>query len=477
MVYVGANDGMLHAFDDDTGQEVFAYVPGMLSSTAIGEGLHYLTEPNYLHRFYVDQTPAISDVFISHGTQAAKWRTVLVGAMRKGARGLYALEVTDPAIFSESNADDMVLWEFTNADDPDLGYTYSRPFIAYTNNNKWVAIFGNGYNPDTSLADATGEASLFIVDIEAGSDGKWQAGDWKKISTGAGTLADPNGLATPALADIDGNGTVDRVYAGDLKGNMWAFDLEDTNSDNWPSTPELLFVTQNNRPITSKPVLAKHPTQPDSFTGNQANQPNIMVYFGTGQYLVDADKTSTTVESFYGVWDRGDANLITTDLIQQEFESGFTDSSGNAVKVLSRNPVDYATDHGWYFNLPETGERAVTSPIARADTVFFNTFIPVNDPCSVGGFGFRFAVDMTTGGSSLEPVFNSDDTYNTNVIDENDTVSDGIRTSTVVATRQEGFLPEPVFIEDLAFTAKEATKVKGLKGIPTGRFSWQELLQ
>jgi hypothetical protein len=84
---------------------------------------------------------------------------------------------------------------------------------------------------------------------------------------------------------------------------------------------------------------------------------------------------------------------------------------------------------------------------------------------------------MTTGGSSLEPVFNSDDTYNTNVIDENDTVSDGIRTSTVVATRQEGFLPEPVFIEDLAFTAKEATKVKGLKGIPTGRFSWQELLQ
>jgi Tfp pilus tip-associated adhesin PilY1 len=183
------------------------------------------------------------------------------------------------------------------------------------------------------------------------------------------------------------------------------------------------------------------------------------------------------LSSFYGVWDRGDANLITTDLIQQEFESGFTDSSGNAVKVLSRNPVDYATDHGWYFNLPETGERAVTSPIARADTVFFNTFIPVNDPCSVGGFGFRFAVDMTTGGSSLEPVFNSDDTYNTNVIDENDTVSDDIRTSTVVATRQEGFLPEPVFIEDLAFTAKEATKVKGLQGIPTGRFSWQELLQ
>ena len=491
MVYVGANDGMLHAFDDDTGEEVFAYVPGMLSSSAIGEGLHYLTEPNYLHRFYVDETPAISDVFIGHGSEAAKWRTVLVGAMRSGARGLYALEVTDPAIFSEENADKMVLWELTNtdhADFHDLGYTYSRPSIAYANNNTWVAIFGNGYDPDINLAGVTGEASLYIVNIEKGPNGNWQAGDFKKITTGVGSTnpdvngnPDLNGLATPALADVDGNGTVDRVYAGDLKGNMWAFDLEGTNSANWDvayksgSTPSPLFVTENTRPITSKPVLAKHPTQPDS--SQPSNAPNIMVYFGTGQYLVDADKTTSTVESFYGVWDTGDSNLVSTDLIEQVFEPGFTDSQGNAVKVLSRNPVDYSIDHGWHFKLPETGERAVTSPIARADTVFFNTFVPVNDPCSVGGFGFRFAVDMTTGGSSLEPVFNSDDTYNTNVIDEHDSVSNGIDTSTIVATRQEGFLPEPVFIEDLAFTAKEATKVKSLKGIPTGRFSWQELLQ
>lgn len=481
MVYVGANDGMLHAFDDDSGEEVFAYVPGMLSSSNIGDGLHYLTEPNYLHKFYVDQTPTLSDVFIGDGAAAAKWRTVLVGAMRGGARGLYALDVTDPATFSEANADDMVLWEFTNADDPDLGYTYSRPFIAYANNNTWVAIFGNGYNPDTSLTGVTGEASLYIVNIEAGTDGNWKATDYKKISTGVGTVADPNGLATPALADVDGNGTVDRVYAGDLKGNMWAFDLEGTNSTSWNvaytagSTPSPLFVTQNNRPITSKPVLAKHPSQPDS--SSPSNAPNIMVYFGTGQYLVDADKTTSTVESFYGVWDKGDSNLVFTDLIEQFFETGFTDSGGNSAKVLSRNAVDYSLDHGWHFKLEETGERSVTSPIARADTVFFNSFVPVNDPCSVGGFGFRFAVDMTTGGSSLEPVFNSDDSVNTNVIDENDTVSDGTRTSTVAATRQEGFLPEPVFIEDLAFTAKEATKVKGLKDIPTGRFSWQELIQ
>lgn len=474
MVYVGANDGMLHAFDDDTGDEVFAYIPGMVSSSNTAEGLHYLTDPNYLHRFYVDQTPALSDVYIS--SDLARWHTVLVGGMRSGGRGIFALDVTNPAQFTEANASQTVLWEFTSEDDADVGYTFSRPFIAYTNNNTWVAIFGNGYNPvatNGSGQSSTGEASLFIVDIERGIDGSWAtAGDYKKISTGAGTIADPNSLTTPALADVDGNGTVDRVYAGDLKGNMWAFDLSAVNPASWGSayksgaSPIPLFTTPAGQPITAKPVLAKHPTQPDS--GSPSNAPNIMVYFGTGQYLVDADKTSPGVQSFYGVWDKGDSGLDNTTLIEQTFDGSFS------VRVLSRNPVDYAIHDGWYFNLPETGERSVTSPIARADTVFFNSFVPVDDPCSIGGFGFKFAVDMTTGGSPLEPTFDAD---GNGVIDENDMVSNGISDSTLVAVKQEGYLPEPVFIEDLAFTAEVATKIKALQDIPVGRFSWQELLQ
>ncbi|MCP4430748.1 MAG: hypothetical protein GY806_07205, partial [Gammaproteobacteria bacterium] len=189
----------------------------------------------------------------------------------------------------------------------------------------------------------------------------------------------------------------------------------------------------------------------------------------------DADKSATDVESFYGVWDKGDENVdFASDLIEQTFESGFTDSNGNSAKVLSRNAIDYSTDYGWYFKLPESGERAVTSPVARADAVFFNSFVPTTDPCSVGGYGFKFAVDMTTGGSPLVPVF---DANQSGEIDESDTVSNGLDTSTLVAVRQEEFLPEPVFIEDLAFTAETATKVKGLKNIPSGRFSWQELLQ
>jgi type IV pilus assembly protein PilY1 len=462
IVYAGANDGMLHAFDDDTGEEVFAYIPSIFSSTSAGDGLHYLTEPNYIHKFYTDLTPTLSDIYMF-----GSWHTALIGGLRGGGRGIYALDVTDPTLFNEANAKDVVLWEFSDANDIDLGYTYSRPAIALTNAGTWVAIFGNGYNDLGS-----GEASLFIVDIAKGVDGDWQAGDYQKISTGVGTTTNRNGLASPALADLDGNGTVDVVYAGDLEGNLWAFDLQNTSASQWDvayksgGNPEPLFITQGNQPITSKPVLSRHPTQPDS--SSPSNAPNVMVFVGSGQYLVDADKTSKTTQSFYGVWDKGDSGLTIADLIQQSFDTSYSE------KVLTNNPVDYSVDYGWYFNLTESGERAVTSPIARADTVFFNSFVPVEDPCSVGGFGYKYAVDMATGGSSQDPSF---DYNNDGVIDSFDTISNGTDTSTVAGVRQEGYLPEPVFIEDLAYTGETPTKVKALKDVPVGRFSWQELIQ
>ncbi|MFT5503558.1 MAG: type IV pilus assembly protein PilY1 [Gammaproteobacteria bacterium] len=460
MVYVGANDGMLHAFNDDTGEEELAYIPGMVYSEDTNSGLHYLANPNYLHKYYVDLTPTLSDIYYS-----GDWHTVLVGGMRAGGRGFYALDVTDPDAFTEAKAADVVLWEFTSDDDADLGYSYSRPFIGFTNAGTWVAIFGNGYN-DTG----SGEAQLFIVEISKGIDGTWSASDYTKITTGVGTPADPNGLTTPALGDLDGNGTVDRVYAGDLEGNMWVFDISDSNSSRWASayksgsTPEPMFTTPVNQPLTAKPVLAKHPTQPDS----NSNEPNIMVYFGSGQYLVNGDKTSSNTQSFYGVWDQGDSSLSQLDLIEQTFDSSF-----GASRVLTRNTVDYSIDHGWFFDFPLSAERSVTSPIARADTVFFNTFIPEDDPCSAGGFGFKFAVDMTTGGSPLKPTIDTNDDA---IIDDDDFASNGTNTSVVVAVRQEGFLPEPVFIEDLAFTAEVATKIKPLANVPSGRFSWQELI-
>ena len=469
MLYAGANDGMLHAFNATSGTEEFAYIPEPMFSTNVNEGLHYLTDPGYQHRYYVDSTPAVSDIFMTGPVLGGDWTTVLIGGLRGGGRGYYALDVTDPATFSEANAADIALWEFTDSDDAELGYTYSRPYIALANNGRWVAIFGNGYNNT-----GTGEAVLFIVDIEAGIDGTWSKGanDYQTITTKVGTLADPNGLATPAIADLDGNGTVDRVYAGDLQGNMWAFDMTDTNSNNWKSAyktagnPVPLFTTQNNEPITAKPVLAKHPTQPGS--SSPSNAPNLMVYFGSGQYLVEADKNSTDVQSFYGVWDKGDKSQTVSSLVEQTFDIAYTG------RVLTRNSVDYSLDHGWYFDLDVSGERSVTAPIARADTVFFNSWVPEVGPCDVGGFGYKFAVDMVNGGSPLEPAFDSNDD---GIIDENDYQNDtGGNLSTLAAISQDGFLPEPTFVDDLAYTADEALKVEALWNIPSGRFSWLELM-
>jgi type IV pilus assembly protein PilY1 len=462
MVYAGSNGGMLHGFAEADGEERLAYIANNLFSTTSGEGLHYLTDQNYVHSYYNDLTPTVSDIYANTGS-GTKWQTVLISGQRGGGRGIFALDVTDPAAFTETNASGVVLWEFTNSDDPDLGYTYSRPQVGMANDGSWVAIFGNGYN-DTG----DGESKLFIVDIAKGADGSWSTGDYIEISTNSGSSTDRNGLATPALADLDGNGTIDRVYAGDLKGQMWAFDLSSTNPAAWGIPGgDPLFTTKGDQPITSKPTLSKHPTISD----NGSNDPNVMVFFGSGQYLVDADKTSTDDNYFYGVWDKGDDNLDDGDLIEQTYDSNFSE------RVLTHNTIDYynGTDHGWFFELPDNGERSVTNPVVRGSLVFFNSFVPVSDPCSVGGYGYRFAVNLIDGSSPDEAAV---DTNDDGLVDDNDKTDDGSgNTETIAAIQQEGFLPEPVFIEDIAYTAEKPSKVKELPSPPTGRFGWQELLQ
>ena len=464
MIYVGSNDGLLHAFEEGDGsvgsggREAFAYIPNTVYSNGAGEGLHYLTDPKYSHKYYNDLTPTISDIYINAGS-SKQWNTVLLGGLRGGGRGIYALNITDPLLLKESNAASIALWEFTNTDDAELGLTYSKPQIALANNGKWVAIFGNGYNNT-----GNGEAYLYIVDIEAGIDG-WQAGDYIKIPTGSGSAAAINGLSTPSLADIDGDGDVDRVYAGDLKGQMWVFDISSSSSGTWGlASASPLFTTVNNQAITAKPALSFHPTQ----SYNASNKPNIMVYFGSGLYLQEADKTDTSKNYFYGVWDNGNDNLNNTDLIKQSFDSSYSD------RVLSKNSVDYSTKSGWYIDLDISGERSVTSAVVRFGAVFFNTFIPTSSACTSGGGGYKMAVDSATGGALDEAAFDSN---GDSVVDSNDTTSNGTTTSTVTGIKQNGFLPKPVFIEDLSFTGKTSIKVSKQPNVQTGRMAWQELLK
>ncbi|MDY0014512.1 MAG: PilC/PilY family type IV pilus protein, partial [Rhodocyclaceae bacterium] len=308
MVYAGANDGMLHAFKASDGTEKLAFVPKALYSR-----LTNLSAQAYAHRYYVDGSPTVADAYLG-----SAWKTILVGGLNGGGQGIYALDVTSPSSFSESNASTIVKWEFTDANDADLGYTYSQPVIGRLKNGKWAAIFGNGYNNTEADGNAstTGRAYLFIVDL---ADGSLLA----KLDTKAGSATTPNGLASPAAVDMDGDNIVDYVYAGDLRGNLWKFDLTGNSAGSWKvaygttGSPQPLYTAVDGggtaQPITVRPAVGLHPSQVNG----------LMVYFGTGKYIETGDNVTTgaQTQTFYGIWDK-DATVTSgrSSLQQQTVE-------------------------------------------------------------------------------------------------------------------------------------------------------------
>lgn len=415
VIYVGSNDGMLHAFDGDIteggtgGRELFAYIPSMVANgDSENEGLFYLTDPSYNHRFYVDGTITASDVFIDPlGVTDPEWRTVLVGGLRAGGRGLFALDITDPSVFeynAEDSAEEVVLWEFDGTDgdtgDSDMGYVYGEPKIAMLNNGKFAVITGNGVNSDS------GEAKLFIIFLQEGVDGIWSAGDYIELDT---DVAGDNGLFAPVLVDLNGDRVVDRAYAGDLKGNLWAFDLDDTVESNWTvahqsgGLPAPLFKALYDdggvdvpQPITTTPLVLANQD-----TATAGNLPNVLVVFGTGKLIEDLDPTNSETQSFYAVWDRGDSELEPDDLHRRVLVNvtDALDPSQIIGRKFSENspesdPVDWydfgtgTGEYGWYFDLSIRGERSVLDPTVLLGTIFFSTSIPLDSACSGGGFGF-----------------------------------------------------------------------------------------
>jgi len=478
VIYVGANDGLLHGFDETTGEEVLAYAPGQLFSSSTNTGMHYLTDPGYTHRYYVDLSPSVADVFVkATPSGTATWRTVLVGGLRGGGPGLFALDITNPANFTDAKADDIVMWEFTNSDDADFGDTFSKPIMALTNavdgsgNKRWAAIVGNGYN------NAANTASLFILFLDGGLDGVWTPGtDYIKIDTAAAT----GGLSSPAVVDTDNDGLADRVYAGDLAGNLWVFDLTSTTPGSWGvayqqgSTNKPLFNT-GGQPITTKPVVAKHPTVSTATT----NQPNLMVFFGTGQYLITSDKTDVTTQTMYGVWDdKPNASglpYVVGNLTAQTLDT----SSTSTARVLTDNYVDYSLVKGWYFDLPintsQPAERIVVNPKIRGDLIFYNTLIPNSTVCSFGGNGWLMVAKQVNGGRPDAPVF---DINNDGIVNSSDLVGGNTASGQVFG---EGLPAESNFLSDNQYTPGstgnlEQGKVDTGEDISEGRMSWREIL-
>ncbi len=433
MIYVGANDGMLHGFDAATGNEKLAFIP-----SGVYPHLNKLTDPGYTHRYYVDGSPNSNDVYYNNG-----WHTVLVGSMGNGAKGIFGLDVTNPANFAESAAASLVNFEFTDVQDADVGHISGPVTIIKTNTGRWAAVFGNGYN------GASGKAVLFVVDVE---DGSLIA----KIEAGAAGTTVPNGLASPLVIDADNNQTADTVYAGDLQGNMWRFDLSAANANQWSMEYKLFQAPQ---PITSAPDAGEHPNG------------GYLVFFGTGKYLEGSDNTSTPGNAMYGIWDRG--ATVTGNLLEQTL-TPINDIGGVGYRTSSRLAVNWTTHKGWKVVLPDLAERVVSDPVLRGGRVIFTSIIPSTADCAAGGSSWLNEVDWLNGGLLDAPPF---DTTGDGAVNSSDTLAQGRKFNTIVSAaaiqRKEDPTTETKFFNESSGTVADVTE--SVNTNTARRLSWRQV--
>lgn len=422
MIYVGGNDGMLHGFSATDGTEKLAYVPH-----GVFQYLSQLSDTNYTHHYYVDGSPFTGDVNL--GTEASPdWHTYLIGTLAAGGRGYFVLDATDPSFYTEANAAGLVVMDKTAAAtkdaappgipqdanaDPYIGQIFGQPTIAAdnqqraleitrTNDGRWALITGNGYN-------SANETPALLIQYLDGDK------SLKVIPTGgsycpASVKPNGNGLSRPQFLDVNGDGVPDFVYAGDLCGNMWKFDISNSSGTvsstgiadtaSWgvafSGAPLFTAATPSGtrQPITIPPVL-------------RINQDagGLMVAFGTGQNLTEGDRSDTSLQTVYSVLDNTRYDVETTgsnkgkvkvnasnptpatvsgrSKLQSESVTGGTgsgtqgtaSSSSRSFWKLTTTEVTYACasgstgcteQKGWYMDLPVAGER-VTSGLAFYD--------------------------------------------------------------------------------------------------------------
>lgn len=401
VLYVGANDGMLHAFAASNGAELFAYVPW-----AVRNKLSNLTNTPYTHQFTVDGTPSVGDVYYGSG-----WKSLLVSGMNAGAAGLFALDVTAPTNFTEANAAQVVRWEIGDSD-ADVGYIFGRPLLVKARDGRWRAIVGNGYN------SANGHAVLLLVDAETGAI--------TRIDTKVGTAGTPNGLSGVAVVSGSDTGVADFVYAGDLYGNLWKFDISAASPSSWKvaygtsAVPLPMFTAANGQAITARPDVTRFP------------KGGYMVTVGSGRYVDISDNAAGSTQALYGIWDNGSSPAAIANLQTQAIVGTAAGGNGNTYR-LSTHAVGPATDatiagdnaisladyyttkRGWKLNLPSSGERVVTEAAVRNGRVIVSTLIPSTATCSYGGDGWVVDVDVTTGNRT-----DALDTNGDNLIDASD---------------------------------------------------------
>jgi len=505
VVYVGANDGLLHGFRSGSfsngvfvnngstpndGYEVLAYMPGsVLQSAASGTGgcssltatgsvvenIHGVSpavganaacvQPaldfsniQYGHNFYVDGTPGNGDLFYG-----GLWHTWLVGGMGPGGAAIYALDITNPTTaFTEANAGSVVIGEWTSATlnctnvsncGANLGNTYGTPQIRRFHNGMWGAVFGNGFG------SSSGDAGIYVMTVDPNSAAK----TFYYFSTGKAGTGD--GIAYTAPADIDGDHIIDYVYAGDLLGNVWRFDLTSNNPAQWglSSTGQPMFTTPAGQPITTQVVPI--------VTSQTTSLPRVMIDFGTGREIALTNSSPTTyatsAQALYGIWDWNMSSWNTKSaqkfasmpvpqtvtlatLTAQTVLGTYTSTAGNQYRTISSNTVCWAgsttcstssnNQFGWYLNLPGVEEQVIYNPTLDLGVFLVNTTIPpANNPyqcLATTTTGWTFGISPSNGGTFATSTFGDTvtnfQTYNNQVVGAENTNGTG-STSVVLA--------------------------------------------
>jgi len=465
MLYVGSNAGMLHGINGSItgssgGTEVFAYVPGALyqgpTGTPLINGLQSRGDPDFTHKPLVDGPVGVYDIDFgrTQGGTGTNWRSLLVGALGKGGKSYYALDVTDPAsMTTEAIVASRVLWEFSHAD---LGYTYGEPAAVKTKKYGWVLVFGSGYN------NTDGQGYFFIVNPRTGAL-------LEKVGTGAGSTSAQAGMAhVEAFIPDRTDYTADAVYAGDLLGNVWRLDLT-AASGSYPAPVRLATLTNAANaalPVTTRPLIINHAAVKRRF-----------VTVGTGRLLDTGDVGSTQAQGFFAIAD-GTGTAFSLDATTIPAPPGVPQQpAGITFPILRTNlqeqtdltqpvTVNFTTQAGWWLDLGTAagglGWRVITDSSAFAGRVTFAAMLPNGDVCSPNGISRLFSVDVGSGQSQL---------LDTNGL----TVAYTASSSNIIETRTYSVdgKAELFVSDDKGITRRVDTKARTSLGLR--RLNWREL--
>lgn len=482
MVYVGANDGMLHAFNADNGAEAWAYIPAMLLPN-----LYKLADKNYAsnHQYYVNATPKAGDVYLPGSDGGlGTWKTILVGGLGRGGRGYYALDITNPASPS-------VLWEFGVANDADVGYTYGTPIITKLSDGTWSVIVTSGYN---NVNPGSGKGIVWILNAHTGAV-------IKKIDTGMGSAAGtitgcsaapcPSGLSkiSAFVEAASLNEQAKRIYGGDLYGNVWRIDISQLTAAGGTAYVQLLATLSSDvngidrQPITTRPEVGFIESRP-------------VIYVGTGAYLGQPDTTNTKTQTIYALKDPvainesaaalAAASSATTPTYNNPktqtctstsktncfIRHALTDTAGvrsinTSASTAVSYEVNFATMNGWYADMPQSGERIDTDPVLQLGTLAFTSNKPItNNSCASGGSSYINFFNFKSGKS----------VKNNNVVGES--LSSGttstLATAVTLVRLPDGKVVGVVNLSDGSTKTKETPVVGAAQG--TRRITWRELI-